>query len=280
MRILVRTSRWAIWSRRWASLAVPLVVIPIFMHREHAITSEVFQIVEVMAFAIACLALLSSIVAFVRLWHTGDRGWGYAVAGFCLALVCMAPAGAGLYFYLRTPHVTDVTTDTLRPPALLLAKSAGTASPEIVATLAKAFPNAHARFYALNSRQMFPILDKLVGERGWQVENAQAPTRRQPEGSINAVDTTWLGWRDEVALRVVDEGDGALVDMRSASLLAGPSDLGANGRRIEEFLGALDGAVTVLMRDNPNGVPEPEEAEPPTVDANGAPIPRDRPQGL
>ena len=32
MRILIRTSRWAIWARRLGSVAVPLLVIPVLLH--------------------------------------------------------------------------------------------------------------------------------------------------------------------------------------------------------------------------------------------------------
>ena len=48
--------------------------------------------------------------------------------------------------------------------------------------------------------------------------------------------------------------------MRSASLNA-QHDFGSNGTRIEEFLTALDEAVTTLLRDNPNAN-QPIEAEP------------------
>jgi hypothetical protein len=34
MRILIRTSKWAIWARRFGSLALPLAAIPVLMHRE------------------------------------------------------------------------------------------------------------------------------------------------------------------------------------------------------------------------------------------------------
>ena len=46
MRILIRTSKWAIWARRFGSFAVPLTVIPVFMHREQMIASSDFVIIE------------------------------------------------------------------------------------------------------------------------------------------------------------------------------------------------------------------------------------------
>jgi hypothetical protein len=49
--------------------------------------------------------------------------------------------------------------------------------------------------------------------------------------------------------------------MRSASLHSGP-DFGENGRRIEEFLVALDDRVTLMLRDAPLTPAEPEPEEP------------------
>ncbi|MNY60664.1 hypothetical protein D3C86_1972470 [compost metagenome] len=71
---------------------------------------------------------------------------------------------------------------------------------------------------------------------------------------------TLPGWREEVVIRVTGSLTTSTVDMRSASLNA-LHDFGSNGSRIEDFLAALDDAVTTLLRDNPNAN-QPLEAEP------------------
>src|SRR3569832_375109 len=76
MRILVRTSKWAVWARRFGALALPLAAIPVLLHRGHLITSDNFLAVEAVAMAVAVAAVAMAIVAFVRLWFTGDQGWG------------------------------------------------------------------------------------------------------------------------------------------------------------------------------------------------------------
>ena len=78
MRILIRTSKWAIWARRFGSLAVPLTVVPVLLHREQFMSSADFAIVESVAAGVAALALILALSAYVRLWITGDRGWGIA----------------------------------------------------------------------------------------------------------------------------------------------------------------------------------------------------------
>ena len=53
MRILIRTSKWAVWARRFGALALPLAAIPVLLHRLHIITSDNFIDVEAVALGIA-----------------------------------------------------------------------------------------------------------------------------------------------------------------------------------------------------------------------------------
>jgi uncharacterized protein (DUF1499 family) len=59
------------------------------------------------------------------------------------------------------------------------------------------------------------------------------------EGRIEATATTaWFGFQDDVVIRVQPAGQGSRVDIRSASRV-GRSDVGANAKRIREFLSKL-----------------------------------------
>jgi Protein of unknown function (DUF1499) len=265
MRILIRTSKWAIWARRIASFALPLAVLPVFMHREQLIPSAAFHIVEALAAANAIFAFVLSLAAMARLWHTGDRGWGRASAGLLVSLVCLAPFAFITTLVLHYPLVTDVATDAANPPVLVIAPNAAAPASDADADIAAVFPNATTRSYPINAQQAFDIVNGLVADRGWMVEpKSHKPATVFGEGDINALATTLLGWRDEVSIRVSGSPQGATIDMRSASLTA-IHDLGSNGQRIEDFLTALDNAVTLLIRDNPAAV-EPLEGgddEPP-----------------
>lgn len=252
MRILVRTSKWAIWARRIASFALPLVVLPVFMHRERLITSAAFHVVELAAAGFALLGALLGIVAMFRLWHSGDRGWDRAVIGLLLSLVCLAPFAYVALQAARYPLVLDVATDDRDPPPLTLA-APPLGSVDAVLAIAAAFPNVKTRLYPLNALQSFDIVAGLAAARGWDIRQRREPATVLGEGQVSAVATTLLGWRDEVVLRVRGDPAGSIVDMRSASL-ASLHDLGANGQRIEDFLVALDAEVTLLMRDNPAAV--------------------------
>ena len=91
MRVLIKTSKWAIWARRFGRLAVPLVVLPLLLHHLGAIDSPSFFAAALAAAAVAGLAVLVGLIALARLWYSGDQGWGRALSGLFLGLVCLLP---------------------------------------------------------------------------------------------------------------------------------------------------------------------------------------------
>src|SRR5690606_1999458 len=108
LRLLIRTSKWAIVARRLGAVAVPLVVLPVLMHRQSFIDSPTFLVVAAFAGLTALLALLVSLVALVRLWNTGDRGWGRALMGLVLGTLCLLPFAYFGQLAWRYPVVTDI----------------------------------------------------------------------------------------------------------------------------------------------------------------------------
>lgn len=248
MRILVRTSKWAVWSRRIGALALPVAAIPVLLHREHVITSDNFVVIEAIALGLAALAVFAALVAFIRLWITGDRGWGRAVIAMIFGVLCLAPAAWFAYEYVHEPSLPDVTTDFANPPPLVSFVEARFIGPEDRARIEAMFPNARSRSYPLTAPQMFDTVSALVDDRGWDVRSTRAPQSELDSGQLNAVVTTMLGFRQEVAIRIAGNSDGTTIAMRSASLTSFP-DFGENGRRVEAFLLNLDNQVTVMLRD-------------------------------
>lgn len=267
MRILIRTSKWAIWARRLGSFALPVAVIPVWLHRERIISSDDFHVIELVAGGFALLALILAFGAFARLWVTGDQGWSRAATGLFFSLLCLAPLALVFYLAVRYPAVTDVSTDYGDMPALVSVVGKVT-TPAQRAEIEAAFPNARTRTYPIAAEQMFGIVEQLAAANGWELRARRAPTGPLAEGDLNLIATTLLGWRDEVVVRVLGTTAGSTVDMRSAAA-HGWSDLGENGRRIEQFLLALDQRITLMMRDapaTPAGPAEPESATPEVTD--------------
>lgn len=271
MRILIRTSKSAIWARRIASIAVPLVAIPIFLHRQRLLTSDVFVQVGAVAGAVTLMSLLVSLIALARLWQTGDQGWGRALSALLLGLLGLVPFAYVAVQALRYPPVTDIAT-TARSSLPLPFDPEMTRMPTprmLDATqLEQLFPNVKTRLYPLNLAQTFQIVARLAGQHGWDVQRQLEPGAGLDPGLLDAQVTTLLGWREAVALRVAGDAQSAMVDMRSASVNA-EHDLGSNGRRIEDFLAELDDAVTNLLRDNPNAN-QPAEPESEVAPAAGS----------
>jgi uncharacterized protein (DUF1499 family) len=59
------------------------------------------------------------------------------------------------------------------------------------------------------------------------------------EGRIECTDTSfWFGFTDDIVIRVMKSGEGARLDIRSKSRLAGP-DMGVNAFRIRDFVHTL-----------------------------------------
>lgn len=69
---------------------------------------------------------------------------------------------------------------------------------------------------------------------GWVIVEASAA-----EGRIEATDTTfWLGFKDDIVIRVARADHGGRVDIRSVSRV-GKSHLGKNAKRIRKYLKEL-----------------------------------------
>jgi hypothetical protein len=266
LRIVIRTSRWAIWSRRFAGLALPLLVLPVILHRERYLDSSAFFWVMLLAAAVAGLAVLAGVVALVRLWYSGDQGWGRALSGLFFGLLCLMPFGCYTSLALRYPPVTDIATvDRAMLPLVFEPDTVTIPPPRMLGAdnQLELFPNVTTRTYPLDVIQVFALVDRLVRAQGWDVRQRIEPLDPGETGRINARIVTIPGWREEAVLRIAPVPKGSSVDMRSASIGA-EHDFGSNGTRIEDFLVALDTEVTAFLRDNPNvtNAPPVEDAAP------------------
>lgn len=240
-----------------------MTILPVLLHREQMISSSDFAVIGAVAAAIAALAVLLALGAFARLWVTGDRGWGRAVWGMLFGLVCLVPFAWLGYEALRYPMVNEVTTTDIADPLELV--SGVTVAPTSAAMrdkVAETFPNARTRSYPVDATEMFTIVEGLVDQRGWDVRVRRAPPTALDVGQINAVSMTLFGWRDEVAIRVAGTAQGSTIDMRSVPL-GQFHDFGENGRRIEEFLLALDEKITLTLRDQPQAPAATDTEAPP-----------------
>lgn len=260
MRILIRTSRWAIWSRRLAAFALPVLVFAIFLHRANVLDSNTFAAVFVLGSFVAFLAVATGLIAFMRLWHTGDQGWARAMFGIFLGLICMTPLLIAIVLYFTYPFTNNVATNWNDPSPLVTTAATNAARRADVRQIRQAFPNAITRTYPVATQELFDVARELVALKGWQTSVMREPGSFNRPGQINATESALFGFVDEIGIVVVETQTGAQLDMRSAST-TGEHDLGGNGLRVEAFLLELDDRMNeyILAKQATLGTQDSEE---------------------
>ena len=143
------------------------------------------------------------------------------------------------------PPVHDITTDTANPPAFVavLARRANALNaPEYGSgaewppeKLAPAQQEAYPHIKPLTSD--LPVADAIARSEAVLADmGIEIVAVDEANGLVEGTATTfWFGFKDDVVVRVVDDGEGSRIDMRSKSRV-GQSDLGANAARITRFL--------------------------------------------
>ena len=105
------------------------------------------------------------------------------------------------------------------------------------------YPDIVPRHYPVGTARVFEDALAIAEKSGWTMLGSQKPEEPENVGRIEAFDTTILfGFRQDIVIRIVPDGEGALVDMRSAAR-NGAHDLGANAERIRTFFAELDASL-------------------------------------
>ena len=99
----------------------------------------------------------------------------------------------------------------------------------------EAYPELQTLQYSHPKSELVAAVEQATNNLGWQLVNTNASA-----GVIEATDSTmWFGFKDDIVVRVLDQGGERLVDIRSKSRM-GKSDLGKNAERISGFIEELD----------------------------------------
>jgi uncharacterized protein (DUF1499 family) len=194
---------------------------------------------------LAAIALVLGILALAREWSQLRLG------GRAMLLVALALAASLVYvpvFYWQTrktvPPIHDITTDLDNPPAfraVLPARAAERAgsldrrTPQLAELQKAAYPDLAPLTTTLPPTRAFDdALEVAKSMPGWTIVAADPGS-----GRIEASQQSrWFGFTDDVVIRVVGDGAGSRIDMRSTSR-QGRSDYGVNAARIRAYIGAL-----------------------------------------
>jgi uncharacterized protein (DUF1499 family) len=192
-----------------------------------------------LAWATVMLGALSGLGVAVAIAVTGQpQTWGLVMAA-ALPFVIVALTTIKDLTY---PLINDVSTDVDVPPRFEAAHHAAAnagrdmAFPDRFAPIVRdKYPELRPLILREPKEEVLDWVAGLMAEmRNWTV-TFRDDSRGLMEGEVR---TRFLGFVDDVVIRVADDGSGSRVDMRSKSR-EGLVDGGANARRVQDFLARL-----------------------------------------
>ena len=188
---------------------------------------------------IAALILLVLQILFKRKTVT----LGSTIMALLLSTIAIAIPLSMLNKGKSVPPIHDISTDLVNPPEFVAIAPLRADAPnpveyagvEVATQQRAAYPELQTLHYPQSKSKLVEATKQAINNLGWQLVNIDAD-----QGIIEATDRTmWFGFKDDVIVRITDNGSKRLVDIRSKSRVGG-SDLGKNAERIHGFIEELD----------------------------------------
>ena len=192
---------------------------------------------------IATLILLVLQILFKRKTVT----LGSTIMALLLSTIAIAIPLSMLNKGKSVPPIHDISTDLVNPPEFVAIAPLRADAPnpveyagvEAATQQRAAYPELQTLNYPQSKSELVEATKQAIDHLGWQLVNIDAD-----QGIIEATDRTmWFGFKDDVVVRITDNGSRRLVDIRSKSRVEG-SNLGKNAERIHGFIEELDSILT------------------------------------
>jgi uncharacterized membrane protein/uncharacterized protein (DUF1499 family) len=242
----------ASWARYLAVFALVATVVSIIIIRFGFLEFKPALATFFGALGLAGLSILVAFAAFAAIWQNGSRGMDRILLALLIDVAILAyPAYLGLQ-YRKLPAIHDITTDPIDPPrfdALARLRTGDGANPAAYAGLYSAeqqqaaYPDIEPVILDVPPQKAFDEALKLVTRRKWLIIDERPPQLPRMMGRIEAVARTpIMGFREDIAIRVVPDGTGSRVDIRSSSRYF-EHDLGSNAVRVTKLIDDLNEVV-------------------------------------
>lgn len=166
------------------------------------------------------------------------RGIVLGIIGVLLSVPVIVLPLSWNYKAHSVPRIHDISTDVINPPQFVANVNLRTGAvnslqyggPAIAAQQQAAYPDIKPIISNKAPAVAFDDALQSAIDLGWKVD-ATDPS----QGRIEATDTTfWFGFTDDIVIRIVPQGGGSRLDIRSVSRV-GLSDVGTNAARIRAF---------------------------------------------
>ncbi|MCK1737984.1 DUF1499 domain-containing protein [Bradyrhizobium sp. 138] len=245
-------SSLASWARNLAVFAVVAVVVSVIIVRFDFLEPKPALATFFGGLAIAGLSILFGLAGFAAIWQNGSRGMARILLALLIDGAILAyPAYLALQ-YRKLPAIYDITTNPIDPPrfeALARLRTGEGTNTAVYAGLYSAeqqrhfYPDIEPVELEISVDRAYAIALQLVNKRKWIVIDERAPQPPRRIGRIEAVARTpIMGFREDISIRFVPDGDDSRVDIRSASRNF-DSDLGSNAARVKKFIDDLNTAA-------------------------------------
>ena len=243
MNTPAHSSRLVNWTGYLAIALLLLLPVAVLTVRAGAVEQGL------LLYAISCLAATALLILFIVLlllprfapWRsTVLRSATLTLPG--VILLALLVRGGEQY-----PAIHDISTDLLDPPVFREAEAqrGPDANPleiktETLDLQRAAYPDLATLVTPLTIESVYERALLVAEDMGWDIYY-----QNLGQGVIEAVDTTAImAFKDDIVIRVRSNASGSLLDLRSVSRV-GVSDLGANARRITEFLRRFEALAEV-----------------------------------
>lgn len=242
-------SKLAILSRWFALFALAVVVLAVLLVRGGFVETVPGTIIVGGGLAIAFIALLFGLGAFIVIWIYGSPGFGKAVFAVFVGVALIIYPTYLIANSINLPALVDITTDIAEPPrfeTIARLRPRGANKPDYPGAQAAqiqrtAYPEIVPLDLAASPEEAYNAALAVIGKRRWRVVEARTPQAGRRDGRIEAVARTpIMGFRDDLVIRVrASQNGGARVDLRSASRY-GTYDFGTNAQRIRALVEEIE----------------------------------------
>ena len=238
----------AAWARRLAVFSLVAVLVSIGIVRFGFLEIRPALATFFAALGLAGLSILFAFAGFAAIWSNGSRGMGRILAALLLDAAILAYPAYLAYQYRKLPAIHDITTDPINPPAfdaLARLRSVDGANTAVYTGLYSAeqqriaYPDIEPVSLDVPPQRAYEATLNLIQRRKWRIVVERQPQPPPGGGRTGAVvRTPIMGFSEDVSIRVLPDGEGSRIDLRSSSRYF-EHDLGSNASRVQKLIDDL-----------------------------------------